>query len=270
MTIYKNDNLEHLKEAIDSILNQTRRPDEFLIVKDGPLLKDTENMLSNISDPIIKYLTIEKNIGQSMALNYGIKECKYELVARMDSDDICDLTRLEKQFEIFSNNPQIDVVGTGIIEFSTSIEDASKIRILPSTSDEIHNFSKFRCPVNHATVMYKRSKVIEAGNYTDIYSVADYLLWVRMMKIGCNFINIPETLLFVRGGSDMYKRRSGFYYAKQEIKLQNIFYKMGHINLFEYIRNTIIRIGSSLSPNFFRGFFYSNFLRTSKKLDAKK
>lgn len=268
MTIYKNDNVDHLKEAINSILNQTLKPDEFLIVKDGPLRNETEDMLDSFKDPCLRYISLKTNIGQSMALNIGINNCKHEIVARMDSDDISTPDRLEKQYNILKQNPSIDIIGTGILEFTNSPNDASKSRVLPNNHEDIVKYSKFRCPVNHATVMYKKSKVIEAGNYSDIFSVADYLLWIKMIKNGCNFHNIPEPLLLVRGGSEMYKRRSGLKYASAELQLQGLFYSLKHINLYEYIRNITLRFMSSMSPNFLRGYIYSNFLRSSK--DVKK
>ena len=269
MTIYKNDIVADLKDAIDSVINQTIVPNEILIVKDGPLKEQTEKMLSSYTSDIFTFVQLPKNIGQSMALNRGILECKYDLVARMDADDISHTERFEKQLKEFIRDPQLDLVGTGILEFTHSVEDADCERVVPETHDEILKYSKFRSPVNHATVMYRKSKVIEAGNYTDIFSVADYHLWPRMFRVGSMFYNIQEPLLYVRGGKEMYSRRGGAHYAFQDLKLQWFFLKTGHVNIFQYLFNVFTRIPIGLSPNVFRSFVYRKVLRRHSALKSK-
>lgn len=262
MTIYENDNVKYLQSAIDSLLEQTLVPGEILIVKDGPLRHSTETMLSQYNQKIIRFLQLEKNVGQSMALNYGLKECEFDLVARMDADDISVNTRFEKQFSAFQADPSLDVLGGGIKEFINQISEIEmKERILPLSHDEIVRYSKFRSPINHATVMYRKSKVLEAGNYYDIFSVADYHLWPRMFKNGCRFRNLSENLLFVRAGKDMYSRRGGLNYALQDIKLQIYFLRLNHVNVFQFIFNVIVRTTIGLAPNSLRALFYEKLLR---------
>lgn len=261
MSIYKNDNPIWLKESIDSLLNQTLKADEILIVKDGPLTSELENILSQYNDPTLRYLAFPKNRGQEISLKEGLIECKYDLVARMDSDDICPPDRFRLQYEVFKNDPKVDVVGGSIIEFNETIADAKTIRKLPAGGDELRRYAKRRSPTNHAAVMYKKQAVIGSGNYQDFLWNEDYHLWARMLMNGCIFRNIPEILLYVRGGKSMYQRRGGWTYFKQDFKLQMRFYKLGFLGLFDVVINLLLRLPVRLLPNRLRQWVYETFLR---------
>lgn len=261
MSIYKNDKPAWLKESIDSLLNQTLKADEILIVKDGLLTADLEAVLNNYSDSSIRYIPFQTNRGQEMALREGLLACTHELVARMDSDDICHPDRFRLQVEAFKNDPSVDVVGTSIIEFDKTIADASTVRRLPESGEPLRRYAKRRSPTNHAAVMYKKSAVLAAGNYQDFLWNEDYHLWVRMMMNHAVFINLPDVLLYVRGGKSMYHRRGGWKYASQDIKLQLRFYKIGFQSLFDTVINLALRVPIRLVPNFLRRFIYETFLR---------
>lgn len=261
MSIYKNDKPSWLKESIDSLLNQSLKADEILIVKDGPLTPELEDILSEYKDPSIRYLAFDKNRGQEISLKEGLIECKHELVARMDSDDICHPERFRLQYLAFQQEPSLDVVGTSIIEFDDTIADAKTIRKLPLGGDELRRWAKRRSPTNHASVMYKKKSVIAAGNYQDFLWNEDYHLWARMLLKGFVFKNLPDVLLYVRGGKSMYQRRGGFKYALQDYKLQIRLYKIGFLSLTDTIINLILRIPIRILPNSVRRFVYEAFLR---------
>lgn len=261
MSIYKNDRPAWLKESIDSMLNQTLKADEILIVKDGPLTPELEAVLNSYKDQSIRYLPFAENRGQEMALREGLLACKHELVARMDSDDVCHPDRFKKQFEAFQNDSQVDVLGTSIIEFDETIADAKTVRKLPAGGEELRRYAKRRSPTNHAAVMYKKSAVLAAGNYHQFLWNEDYHLWARMLLNKAVFKNLPDVLLYVRGGKSMYERRGGWKYAKQDIKLQWRFYEIGFQGLFDTMINLALRVPIRLIPNGLRRWIYETFLR---------
>ena len=243
MAIYGKDDPHFLRESIESTLNQKMIPAQIVIMEDGPLSPEIEATLQPYKDnPIFKFVRIEKNGGQAMALNKGIEECDYDFIARMDSDDINSKNRFAQQWEFLQKNPEYDVVGTGILEFTDSPDDATDLRVLPEHHAQILRFSRYRSPVNHATVMYRKSKVLEAGNYHDFLWNDDYHLWARMIKSGANFYNIQDPLLYVRGGPAMYKRRGGWKYAVQDYRLQQYFLKISHVNTAQFLANLCLRV----------------------------
>jgi len=261
MSIYKNDKPAWLKESIDSMLNQTLKADEILIVKDGPLTPELEAVLASYNDPSIRYLPFDKNRGQEICLKEGLLACKHELVARMDSDDICHIDRFQLQYQAFQQDPTIDVLGASIIEFEETIADASTIRKLPAGGEELLRYAKRRSPTNHAAVMYKKSAVIAAGNYQDFLWNEDYHFWARMLQNKAVFKNLPQVLLYVRGGKSMYQRRGGWKYAKQDYKLQLRLHQIGFLTWSEAIGNMLLRLPVRLLPNIIRKFLYETFLR---------
>lgn len=261
MSIYRNDKPEWLKESIDSMLSQTLKADEILIVKDGPLTPELEAILSSYKDASIRYLPFEKNRGQEICLKEGLLACTHELVARMDSDDVCHPDRFRLQYEAFQKEPNLDVVGASIIEFDKTIADATTVRKLPVGGDELRKYAKRRSPTNHAAVMYKKSAVIAAGNYQDFLWNEDYHLWARMLLNGAVFKNLPDVLLYVRGGKSMYQRRGGMKYASQDYKLQMRFYELGFLSLTDTLINLALRLPIRLVPNGLRKFIYEAFLR---------
>ena len=265
MSLYIKEKSEYLRLAIDSMLNQTIVPDEIVIVEDGPL---TDSLYAVLDEYKAKYpqtirtVKNEKNLGLGLALNIGLKECRNELVARMDSDDISKTNRCEKQLEFFSNHPETTILGGQIEEFIKNPMDIVGKRIVPETDNELKDFLKKRCPFNHMTVMFKKSDVIKAGNYQDWFWNEDYYLWIRMSLANMTFANIPEILVNVRVGEDMYKRRGGWKYFKSEIKIQQLMFKNKIIDLYVFFANCIKRLIVELFlPNRIRGIVFKKFAR---------
>ena len=199
------------------------------------------------------------------ALKKGIEECKNEFIARMDSDDYSVPTRIEKQFEVFENNPKLGLVGTNVDEFNGTIENVSCSVVLPEQHDEIYKFSKRRCPFRHPSLLYKKNEVLKAGNYRKFYLCEDYDLYVRMLRSGCVCYNIQEVLVYMRIGEDFYKRRGGWKYMKTILKFKNEQLKIGYFSFFDYLRSTIPHIIVCLLPNTFRDRIYRNLLRKKNK-----
>ena len=263
MSVYKNEKAEYLELAIDSILKQTIVPNEIVIVKDGTLTHELEMILDKFSTKyeFFKFLEFKENRG--LALRDGVLSCSNELIARMDTDDISKLERFEKQLTYIANHPEVAVLGTCIEEFSKNINAPDSATILPLTHDEIVKFSKKRNPFRHMTVLFKRSAVISSGNYRDFLWFEDYHLWLRLMRKGYIMANLHDVLVSVRADDDMFSRRGGYKYLKQDIKFQIFMYENDYINFYEFIRNVFIRSAIRCVPNKVRNIFYKKFLRSS-------
>lgn len=263
MSVYEKENPDNLRESMQSILNQTVKTDDFVLVCDGPLndgLDAVINEMHKLFGDVLHVVRLAQNGGLGPALNRGIKECKNELVARMDSDDISYPDRCERQLKIFEKYPDVDICSGTIEEFAESPDKVACIRSMPEFHDEIYEFAKSRCPFNHPCIMYKKQAVESAGGYLP-FVLEDYYLWVRMLLNGAKGYNIPESLLWMRAGSDMYKRRAGRKYAKDSRKLFKYMKDRGMIGTGSYVKSCILRTGSALAPNWLREFMYGRLLR---------
>lgn len=264
MSVYYKDNSEYLKQAIESIQAQTFPTDDFVLVCDGPLNQELDSVIKKKQQEmknILNVVRLKKNAGLGNALNKGIQQCKNELVARMDSDDISYPDRCEKQLMVFNTYPEISVCSGIVEEFATNPKVVESRRVPPETQEEIREFAKVRNPFNHPCVMYKKPDVEAVGSYKDFYLLEDYYLWVRMIMAGYQGYNLQEPLLHMRAGTDMYMRRGGLKYAKTQEKLFRFMKNNGFISKGQYIKNCVIRGESSLAPNWLRKFVFEKVLR---------
>ena len=263
MSVYVKEKAEYLKTAMDSIWDQTMPTDDFVLVCDGPLNDELDLVIAEMekAHPALHVVHLEKNGGLGNALNAGIKHCRNELVARMDSDDISRPDRCEKQLQVFRRHPEISICSGIVEEFSASPGQIEARRVPPETSEEILAFAKKRNPFNHPCVMYKKSAVEAAGGYQDFYLLEDYYLWVRMLQNGALGYNLQEPLLWMRAGSEMYKRRAGWKYAMSQKALFNYMKKSGFIGTGRYVKSVAVRTASSITPNWLREFVFKTVLR---------
>ena len=264
MSVYYKENSEYLKQAIESIQAQTFPTDDFVLVCDGPLNQELDSVIKKKQQEmknILNVVRLKKNAGLGNALNKGIQQCKNELVARMDSDDISYPDRCEKQLMVFNTYPEISVCSGIVEEFATNPKVVESRRVPPETQEEIREFAKVRNPFNHPCVMYKKPDVEAVGSYKDFYLLEDYYLWVRMIMAGYQGYNLQEPLLHMRAGTDMYMRRGGLKYAKTQEKLFRFMKNNGFISKGQYIKNCVIRGESSLAPNWLRKFMFEKVLR---------
>ena len=264
MSVYKNETPENFTVAMESVINQTAKPNEIVLIRDGQVPENLQavidGFLSNYPE-IFTYIPLEENGGLGNALRLGLERCRNELVARMDTDDICVPDRFERQLQCFSDDPELDLVGGNIEEFLNSPDKVVSKRIVPFTDQEIKKTIKNRNSFNHMTVMFKKSSVLKAGNYQPFYLFEDWYLWLRLYLNGCKFKNLDCTLCKVRI-SGMAARRGGYKYFKSCKKLLKFMKKNKIIGLFSYIKSCTVRFcGYVLIPNKMRAWAYKKFLR---------
>ena len=266
MSVYKNENANVLEQSLESVFNQTILCNEFVLVEDGPITSESATVIDRYCKKypnIIKTVTLPNNVGLGIALQLGVNKCRNELIARFDSDDISVPERCEKQLTEFINDPKLDIVGSNHIEFVDSIENKSSylLKRLPISDSEIKKYAKKRNPFSHSAVMYKKSKVLAAGNYRSYYYVEDYDLWVRMIQCGCKCKNIDEYLSYVRISEDLYKRRGGLKYLKSLLKFKKELLDNGFYSIFDFIKSAGSHCIVCLLPGTARKYIYKKFLR---------
>lgn len=268
MSVYKNDKADEVENAIASLLMQTVLPSQIVIVQDGSLSREVDNLLQEYrkNAELFTFVELKENVGLGNALNIGLNYCNYEYVARMDSDDFSLPDRFEKQMSYLKLHPEVDVLGGYIEEYDERLEKSLAIRQVPISLKEIRKVMKTRNGMNHVTVIYKKSKVMEAGNYKDCLYFEDYYLWCRMLKEGMIFHNLNDILVNVRTGNEMYKRRGGMTYSKSIINFEKKIQKINYINIYEYWKNITIRLIVSNMPNGFRSIIYKKKLRKQEKV----
>lgn len=264
MSVYKREKAEYLDLAINSMMNQTIKPSDFVLVCDGPLTPGLELIVEKYKTAypeIFQIVRLTENQGLGKALNEGLKYCRNELIARMDSDDISVKNRCELQLNKFNSTPQLALCSGDIAEFSSNCSDITGIRKVPEEYEDILKSSKKRNPMNHMAVMFQKSKVEEAGSYMSMNLFEDYYLWIRMLQIGCYAENIGTILVYARAGEGMVKRRGGLNYIKDIVAFQKSLLKSKFIHYFEFLENCSLRIIVSFLPSSIRGIIYQKALR---------
>ena len=264
MSVYYRETPEFLNQAMESIQTQTLSTNNFVLVCDGPLNSALDKVIAAKQREMgmaLDVIHLTKNGGLGNALNEGIKHCKNELIARMDSDDIAYSDRCEKQIKVFNSHPEVSICSGIVEEFTARPDIVDARRAPPETNEEIVEFAKKRNPFNHPCVMYKKSAVEAVGSYQDFYLLEDYYLWIRMLMAGYQGYNIQEPLLHMRAGDDMYKRRSGWKYAKTQIRLFKYMKDQDFIENGQYIQSCVMRSGSALAPNWLRKFMFEKMLK---------
>jgi glycosyltransferase involved in cell wall biosynthesis len=251
MSVYFKENKFFFISSLESLINQTLRPDEIILVKDGPLTNELDEMMNNycFKYDFIKIVSLPKNSGLAHALNEGLKHCSFDIVARMDSDDISPTNRFEKQIAYLSENPEIDVLGSNICEFEGDVNNIKTIRRVPQFDKEIKRKGRLKSPVNHATIIFKKNKMLEIGGYNENISPEDYYLWLKMFKNGFIFHNIQEPLLLVRIDNGMIERRRGLSYLRKELFFFKTAYDENLIPLSFYLINIGIRSFFRILPS---------------------
>lgn len=263
LSIYHKENPQYLRESLDSVFNQTLEPDEVVMVEDGPLTDSLYSVLDEFESryPNFKRVPLPENRGLGRALNRGLKECSHELVARMDTDDICFPDRFEIQVRFMEEHPEVDVCSSWLEEFDGTIDNVFSLKKLPETHEKIARYMRKRNPMNHPAVMFRKEAVSRCGGYQHFMLFEDWHLWIRMYKDGARFANIPRALLHFRSSPDMFRRRGGWQYAKDSARFQWELHELGLISMPQAAIFGLMRGAVYIFPNFLRKFIYFAFLR---------
>lgn len=259
MSLYKKEKPEYLRLAIESMLNQTVKPDEIVLVEDGALTTELYNVLDEF--PMLHRVKNETNLGLGLALNVGLKECRNELIARMDTDDCSKPERCEKQLARFAEKPYLAIVGSHIDEFVGDISNVVSRRVVPTTSDAIYNYAKKRSAFNHPTVMYSKTAVLENDGYADLKRNQDVDLFGRMQFAGYKAENLDEALLWFRSSDELAKRRKSWQNTWSYIATIRKFWKMGYSSFIDYALVGVAQTGMYLMPIRVQNWLYKTFLR---------
>lgn len=258
MSTYAGDDAGYLREAFESsVQQQTRPPAEVVLVQDGPVppeLADAIDELAASSPVPVKHVVMDANVGLGPALDAGLDACAHEIVARMDADDVSLPHRFAEQIPVVEAGA--DIVGSGLLEFGSSVDEIVGRRTPPTDPDEIRRVIRFRDPFNHPTVVYRRSAVVAAGGYSDMALMEDYLLFTRMVEGGARPANLSEPLVCYRVGAGAYARRGGRALLRSELALQRRFRELGITTRGQYLRNVTVRGGYRLVPEGLRRIAY--------------
>lgn len=263
MSLYIKEKPEYVKACFDSLLMQSVKADEWVVVEDGPLTSEMYSLLDTYEADypgLIKRVVLKNNCGLGLALRLGIMECRNELIARMDTDDIAREDRFEKQLKKFELNPNLDICGSNIDEFEETPSKIVAKRIVPATHNEIIDYQKKRDAFNHMTVMFKKKAVLSAGNYLACPLMEDTYLWARMIMNGANCSNIPDSLVYVRIGKEMFDRRGGWEYFKKYRHGQKMVHDTGFTNYLTYLLTVSIQFFVALIPRNIRSLVFKKIL----------
>lgn len=254
MSIYSNVTIEELHLSVSSMLEQSVKPEQIVIVCDGPISNELTNAIEAYKDTfpdLFTFVILDENHGLAYALNQGLKECRNELVARMDSDDYSRSSRCEKQIECFIHDPELVIVGTDVENFQGSIDNILPIKKQrPYLYPDIKKALRRSCPFAHPSIMYKKSKVLACGGYDpDLRRRQDYDLFSKMINgYGLKAINIHEPLLLFRVDDSYYKRNKSIDSCLSRIKVQHRIYCRKECSVMDLIYIIAVMLISMALP----------------------
>ena len=263
--VYAKDDPRNLKDAVESVLCQTRMPDELLFVIDGPIPISLEKVIEEFEErnaPETKCVRLEENRGLGEAMRIAVEHAHGDYVARMDADDLTLPDRFEKQLACFENDHTLAVVGGMIEDFADDVNHVSGKRIVPLADEDIKRYMRSRNGMNHVTVMFRKEELLRAGNYQPFHLNEDYYLWVRMIQQGCKFKNVPDVLVRVRAGKEQMDRRGGWPYFKNQYRVFKYMLDTGFISPGRFALNLLERgTVQLLMPLAMRSWVYRHVLR---------
>jgi len=264
MTVYKNDNAEYFDLALESMFSQTVPTDDFVLVCDGPLKNEHNEIINkyrNIYGDIFNVVRLEENKGLWNALNVGIGKCKNQLIARMDSDDIAFVNRCEKQLKVFHENKNLMYLGSYVKEFLENVDNVVSERRVPLEQNEIIDFARRRNPFNHPSVMYKKDVILGVGGYKKMRRCEDYDMAVRVLMSGAECKNIDESLLYYRLTDDSFDRRKNWSNTKGFIYVRYLNFKRGFSSIFDLLLPSVFQVMLCMMPIGVTKVFYQKVLR---------
>lgn len=250
LPVYAGDAAHRVRRAIASVtVDQSVPPAQLVIVRDGPVGEDIEAVLSEAErnpDHRADVLRLPAGVGLAEALDAGLELCRYDVVARMDADDVALPERFERQLALLVEG--YDIVGSAIAEIGDDETRRLASRPVPVTHREIMAQLGFRTPFNHPSVMYRASAVRAAGGYRGVPDMEDYWLWARMLHGGSLGANVPDVLVLYRVSDGAYARRGGRRMLLAELRLQRRLLGAHYLGPLAFGRNVLVRGAYRLVP----------------------
>ncbi len=264
LPVWAGDRPDFLTAAFrSSVQDQTRRPDEVVIVRDGPVPPALAQALADLvaGSPVpVRLLELPRNGGLGPALDAGLAACSHDVVARMDADDLSLPHRFAVQLPMIESG--LDLVGAGLVEFGDHPDDLVGTRTPPTDPADIAARARFADPFNHPTVVYRRDLVRAVGGYSDFALMEDYLLWAKLLVAGARVANTAEPLVKYRVGAGAYARRGGLGQLRAELAVQRRFRELGFTTRRQWARNVVLRGGYRLVPERLRRTAYRRVIAT--------
>lgn len=219
--VYAGDEPTQVSQAIRSVLEQTVKPDEYLIIVDGPIPEPLRALLEDFREQnaSIRIEYLPENIGLGRVSALGVELCKHEFIMKMDADDISLPERAEKTLAVFEQNPELDIVSSNMAEFIN--DDPTQItshRLLPSSQENLMKFAKKYNPMNHNAAIFRKSAILDVGNYQDFNRHEDYHLAIRLLMAGKKLETIQDSLLLYRISPESLKRKRSWDTVKTAMK----------------------------------------------------
>lgn len=260
LSVYYGETPKFLSDSLVSIWdNQTVQPDQIVLVKDGPLTQALEDVVEawrlRLGEYVFTVVTLDQNVGLGAALNFGLRVCRCEFVARMDTDDVALSQRFEKQLTLLTECPDIAVVGGQIEEWDETLSYQLGVRRMPCDHAGIRAIAQKRSPLSHPSVMFRKSVIMSVGGYPALRKVQDYALWSLLLRGGFRLANHPDVLLRMRTGKNLLVRR-GWEYFRFEAELLRFQRAIGFLSEYEYRRNLFLRGSLRLLPPFIMRLVY--------------
>lgn len=262
MSVYSKEKPEYLRESIDSMLRQTLLTDDFVLIEDGKLTDELETVVKyyeNTYPEIIHVFRRDNNLGLGLSLQEGVLKCKNEIIARMDSDDYSVPSRCKTELNLINDGS--DLVGSGIKEFEGNIDNVKNEKNMPISLEDIKQYSRYRNPFNHSTVMFRKNAILKAGNYRNLTKLEDYDLWMRVLYQNGRVCNYPDPLVYMRVNDDFYRRRGGKENLRSHINLRKELYMRKQICLKECFFGCFLILVRSICPRKLKLFIYRKVLR---------
>jgi glycosyltransferase involved in cell wall biosynthesis len=250
MAVWERDRPDLLRRAFESSVHeQRRRPDEVVLVQDGPVPAELAEIVGHLvqTSPVpVQLVRLERNVGLGPALEAGLAACRHEVVARMDADDVSLPERFALQLPEIEQGA--DLVGSALLEIGRDEDDVVGVRTPPTAPDVIARTARLHDPINHPTVVYRRAAVADAGGYQHVPLLEDYWLFARMIQRGACVVNRPEPLVLYRVGEGAYRRRGGVGLLRAELQLQLLFLRSGFTTRAQFLRNVAVRCTYRVVP----------------------
>lgn len=240
ITAYIKDKPADFKISLESMINQTIKPDQIVVVYDGPVSIDIEDIVDNFGknyEGLFSVVKLERNQGLAVALNAGLAVCRNDLVARMDSDDYSKPNRCEVQLLEFEKDKELTLLGSDIQRFRDSpFENSNVFTSHPTNEESIKKMMRRRSPFSHPTVMFRKNAVVDCGGYDPILRRSqDMDLFSKMILKGYKCRNINQPLVLYRADDNSVFRNINKESCKARLKIQRRLFSRKQCNLYDYL-----------------------------------